>query len=131
MQTENDIQQNQELLHNVYKFPSTKQVIWYYHATVGLPTKTTWLKAIKAGFYITWPMPTATAVKKYFPASDETQQVHMCQNKQGLQSTKTNDDKQEPQVIHAPQPRVREIRVNLEDKKHTMYTTQMIHYGPL
>ena len=70
-------------------------------------------------------MITATAVMKYYPESNETQKGHMCQNKQGLESTKTKNNVQEPQVVHSPQPRVREVRVNVEDIKHIMYTVQM------
>ena len=61
-----------------------KQVIRYDHASAGFPTKTTWLKAIKAGFYTMWPMLTATAVMKNYPESNETQKGHMHQNKQGV-----------------------------------------------
>ena len=69
-------------------------------------------------------MLTATAITKYFPESDETQKEHMCQNKQGLCSTKTINDEQEPQVIYAPQPRMRETCVQIKNMKHIMYTIQ-------
>ena len=67
-------------------------------------------------------MLTAAAVMKYFPELDETQKGHMQQSRQGLQSTKTIKDKQEPQVIYTPQPRVREKSVHVKDMKHIMYT---------
>ena len=69
-------------LQQVYKLRSTKQVIRYYHATAGFPTKSTWLKAIKADFYAMWPMLTATVVMKHYPESHETQKGHMHQDKQ-------------------------------------------------
>ena len=43
----------EEKVQQVYELPSTKQVIRYYHAAAGFPTKSTWIKAIKAGFYKT------------------------------------------------------------------------------
>ena len=66
-------------------------MIRHYDATAGFPTETFWIKAIQAGFYAMWPMLTATVIIKYYPESDETQKGHMHQNKEGLQSTKTNE----------------------------------------
>ena len=41
---------------SVYDLPSTEQAIRWMHAVCGFPVKSTWLKAIKAGNYIGWPM---------------------------------------------------------------------------
>ena len=112
-----------EKVQQVYKLPSTKQVIRYYHS-VAFTTKATRIKAIKAGFYATWPMLTTSSVMKYYPKSHETQKGHMHQTKQGVQLTKQQYDKNEPQVIHEPQPRVQEVQVKVEDIKHIMYTNQ-------
>ena len=38
------------IMNNMNKIPSTKQVIQYYHAVAGFPTKVMWLKAINRGF---------------------------------------------------------------------------------
>ncbi len=48
-------------------FPSTEQAIKWMHAVCGYPVKSTWLKAIKAGNYIGWPMLTECNVNKYYP----------------------------------------------------------------
>ena len=66
-----------ETVNSVYELPNLEQVIAWYHAAAGYPTKTTWLKAIEAGFFATWPMLTAKAVKKHFPESDETTKGHL------------------------------------------------------
>jgi hypothetical protein len=50
-----------------------QQSIKYLHAVAGFPVKETWLDAIKAGNYVTWPGLTAAAVQKHCPDSDETQ----------------------------------------------------------
>jgi hypothetical protein len=42
-------------VNNVYNIPSTKESIRYLHATAGFPVKETWVDAIKAGNYTTWP----------------------------------------------------------------------------
>ena len=51
-----------EIIKIVYDLPGTKQVIHYYHTGKGFPTKSTWLKAMKAGFHASLPMLTATAI---------------------------------------------------------------------
>ncbi len=68
---------------NVYNLPSIAQTIKYLHAAAGYPTEDTWIKAIKAGNYISWPGLTATAARKHFPKSDETQKGHMKRQRQG------------------------------------------------
>jgi hypothetical protein len=42
-----------EFINSVYELPNTEQVIAWYHAAAGYPTKATWIKAIYAGFYAT------------------------------------------------------------------------------
>jgi len=44
---------SKEAIANVYKLPSTEQIVRYLHACVGYPTTLTWLKAIKGGNYAT------------------------------------------------------------------------------
>ena len=70
------------------ELPSTKQIVRYLHACAGFPTKTVWLKAIKAENFATWPHLTAKAVRKHFPESDETAQGHMKMSNKGLDPPK-------------------------------------------
>ena len=48
--------QLKESLNNVFDLPSTEQTIRYLHACAGFPTKRTWIKAIKKGNFIGWPI---------------------------------------------------------------------------
>ena len=73
---------------SAYKLPSTEQLIRYLHACAGYPTKETWVKAIQAGKYISWPVLTVKKVNKYYPETDETPKGHMRQVRQGVLSTK-------------------------------------------
>ena len=73
---------------NVYNLPSIAQVIKYHHAAAGFPTKDTWVKAIKAGFYVSWPGLIAEAASKHFPESEETQKGHLKKQRQNVRSTK-------------------------------------------
>ena len=66
----NDDKSTREETHNVYSLPSMTQSIKYLHAAAGFPVKETWLTAIEAGNYVTWPGLTTAAVRKHFPDSD-------------------------------------------------------------
>ena len=114
-------------IHNVYKLPSTAEIIRYLHASAGFPTKTTWLKAIRAGNYVSWPGLTAKAVNKYFPESDETQQGHMRNVKQGIRSTKERKTEtviKEGVELTQPLRKHNNVYVRIDDAKETIYTDQ-------
>ena len=85
-------EEGEEEANNVYTLPSTKQSIRYLHASAGFPVESEWIKAIKAGNYVTWPELTAEAVHKHFPESDETQKGHMKQQRQNVRSTKVKQN---------------------------------------
>ena len=77
-----------ERVNKVYDLPSINQTVRYLHAAAGFPTKESWLKAIKAGNFNTWPTITSSTVRRHFPESDETQQGHMKRQRQGVRSTR-------------------------------------------
>ena len=58
------------------------------HAVCGFPVKSTWLKAVKAGNYIGWPMLTTKNVTKYYPETIETPKGHLNQTRKNVRSTK-------------------------------------------
>jgi hypothetical protein len=58
------------------------------HAVCGYPVKLTWLKAIKAGNYIGWPMLAEHNVNKYYPETSEISKGHMNQMRKNVRSTK-------------------------------------------
>ncbi len=74
---------------SVYDLPSTEQAIKWMHAVCGYPVKSTWLKAIKAGNYVGWPMLTERNVQKYYPETIETAKGHLNQTRKNVRSTKT------------------------------------------
>ena len=71
-------------VNNVYNIPSTKESIQYLHAAAGFPVKDSWIDAIKAGNYTTWPGLNVKVVNRYFPESDETQKGHMKKQRQNI-----------------------------------------------
>jgi hypothetical protein len=57
-----DGEQNKESANKVYDLPLISPTVKYLHAAAGFPTEETWIKAIKAGNYITWPTITQSTV---------------------------------------------------------------------
>eukprot|EP00804_Cyclotella_cryptica_P025596 CCRYP_002824-RB/>CCRYP_002824-RB protein AED:0.38 eAED:0.38 QI:0/-1/0/1/-1/0/1/0/350 len=58
------------------------------HAVCGYPVKSTWIKAIKAGNFVGWPLLTEKTVAKYYPDTDETPKGHLNQTRKNVRSTK-------------------------------------------
>ncbi len=58
------------------------------HAICGYPLKLTWLKAIKVGNYVGWPMLIERNVQKYYPKTTKTAKGHLNQTRKNVQSTK-------------------------------------------
>jgi hypothetical protein len=61
----------------VYNLPTTEQAIKWMHVVCGYPVKSTWIKAVKAGNFIGWPLLTEKNITKYYPESDKTHKGHM------------------------------------------------------
>ena len=61
----------------IFDLPNSRQTLQYFHAAAGFPTKETFLEAVRAGNFTTWPGLTTTLIAKHFPDSDETQKGHM------------------------------------------------------
>eukprot|EP00804_Cyclotella_cryptica_P009053 CCRYP_003151-RA/>CCRYP_003151-RA protein AED:0.23 eAED:0.28 QI:0/0/0/1/0/0/3/0/973 len=98
-----------------------EQSIRYLHAAAGFPTKSTWLAAIRKGNYSTWPLITVKSVHKHFPQSEETQQGHMRNQRQGTRSTKQALPQAEPRT---PLPQLHDIFIRTYDTHGTLYTDQ-------
>jgi hypothetical protein len=73
---------------SVYDLPRTKQAIKWMHTICGYQVKSTWLKAIKAGNYVGWPMLNECNVQKYYPETIETAKGHLNQTRKSVYFTK-------------------------------------------
>ena len=62
---------------NAHDLPSVGALVCYLHACAGLPLRSTWLVAIKAGNFDSWPVLTYKNAAKYCPVSVETLKGHM------------------------------------------------------
>ena len=78
-----------EQANSVYDLPSTEQTVKWMHALCGYPAKSTWIKAIKVGNFMGWPMLTETNIKKYYLETSETSKGHLNQTRKNVRSTKT------------------------------------------
>jgi hypothetical protein len=77
-----------EAIANVYELKTQPEIVRYYHAAAGFPTKPTWLKAIRNNPYALWTGLTYEGVSKHFPESEETYKGHAQKLKSGQRSTK-------------------------------------------
>jgi hypothetical protein len=58
--------------HSVYECTNKRHLVRFLHAAAFSPVQDTWLKAIRAGHFATWPGLTADLVRKHLP--NESQQ---------------------------------------------------------
>ena len=87
----------------------------------------TWIKAIKAGNYNTWPTITPEVVCRHFPESDETQKGHMKKQCQGVQSTRVLTET--TQEINAlTKTKMKDMYVKIHHATETMYSDQTGHF---
>jgi hypothetical protein len=118
---------------NVYNLPSIEQSIKYLHAAAGYPVEDTWIKAINAGNYTTWPSITPAVVQKHFPESDKTQKGHMKRQRQGVRWTKVLESIPEEEdrateaddspTLHKPK-KMKDVYIKIHMASETMYTDQ-------
>jgi hypothetical protein len=74
----------------LFDLPNTRQSLLYQHALAGFLPKETFLAAVRAGNYATWPSLTTTLILKHFPNLDKTQKGHMKGQRKGVRSTKVS-----------------------------------------
>jgi hypothetical protein len=85
---ETNIQATDETVNAIFDLPNNQQTMLYYHASAGFPTKESFLDAVRAGNYATWPGLTTAIISKHFLDSGKTQKGHMKGQCQGVRSTK-------------------------------------------
>ena len=118
-----------DAIFNVYELKKMPEIIRYYHAAAGFPTKRTWIAAINNDQYASWPGLTASAVAKHFPESEETAKGHMRKAKSGIRSTKVrveldgNEDTAERPTTKQRAIYVRAVDL-ADDLQRAIYTDQ-------
>jgi hypothetical protein len=97
--------------------PTASAYMAFLHGAAGYPVLSTWLRAIDAGYFATWPGLTVNAVKRYLPKSAITSLGHMDQARKNSRSTKTanhSTTEPEPEVLPTDLPTTR---------KHDVYVS--------
>ena len=114
--------------YSAYDLPSVEALIRYFHAAAGYPVRSTWLTAISAGNYSSWPGLTLANATKYCPSATATIMGHLVQKRQGVRSTKpklpatSSPDQQLPQVL----PNELYLQVTPISK---LYTDNTVHFS--
>jgi hypothetical protein len=111
---------------SIYDFPSTKQVIKWMHGVCGYTVKSTWLKAIKAGNYVGWPMLMERNVQKYYPEATKTAKGHLNQTRKNIRSTKEKPAPLETcntLLLHGK--KVHDVYTETYKVRKTMFSDQM------
>jgi hypothetical protein len=115
----------------IFNLPNTRKSLLYHHASAGFPPKKTFLAAVRASNYPTWPGLTTTLILKHFSDSDKTQKGHMKGQQKGFWSTKVQAPvmiKIEPCTEDPPPPTIKKhynifvIVYKLLDMVHTNQT---------
>ena len=76
---------------SAYNQKTAADLASYLHACAGYPVPSTWIKAIKKGFYSSWPKLDRIRgpkwIEKHLPKSVVTWMGHMKAKRQGIRST--------------------------------------------
>jgi len=94
--TQNDTHHNAQTTqhcNNAYETQTISELAQHMHAACFSPAKSTFLKAINAGFFATWPSLTHQNAQKHLKKSIATAKGHLDQQRKNIRSTK----KQTPQ----------------------------------
>ncbi len=114
----------------IFDLPNNRQTLQYLHALAGFSVKETFLVAVWAGNYATWPGLTTTLIAKHFPDSEEMQKGHMKGQRKGVRSTKVKPPvhiKIEPTTETAPNLTITkefDIFVVIYELSNTVHTDQ-------
>jgi hypothetical protein len=88
-----------EQAHSVYKCTNKRDLVRFLHASDFIPVQDTWLKAIRAGHFATWPGLTKHLVRKHLPKEIATVKGHLSQRRKHMRSTTTTVAMQAPDAI--------------------------------
>ena len=73
---------------SAYDLPSAEALVIYFHAAAGYPVRSTWLRAIEAGKFVSFPGLTLANAKRFCPSADKTIKGHLVQERQWTRSSR-------------------------------------------
>ena len=93
---------------SAYNQKTAEDLAKYLHACAGYPVKETWVKAIAKGYYSTWPkldrFKGPQWIMKHLPKSIITTMGHMKATRQGIRSTKKNNNNDNAKTNNEDKP---------------------------
>lgn len=108
---------------SVYKMETKSDLVAYLHQCCYSPTTSGWLKAIKSGFFTTWPGLDETIVQKHLPKSAATIKGHQRQQFKNLRSTSLSRQKE-----NSDEPlRTTSTNARLDQKPHEFKNPDELH----
>ncbi len=105
-----------ETINVIFDLPSSCKTFLWYHASVGIPPKKTFIDAVLNRNFATWRKLTVTLINQYYPDSDKTVKGHLKDQRQGIRSTK---QKALEKIIEN-----KTVRIKIEGKHHLSATSQ-------
>ena len=111
--------------HSVYDLRSKEESVKWMHAVCGYRVKYTWIKAIKVGNYVEWPMLTERNIARYYPVTKKIPKVHLNQSRKNVKPT---EPKRTP--LKMPKPAVlqghntRDVYIILYELRNTVFSNQ-------
>ena len=118
-----NIKETQQFAANMmYDCANLEQLTHFYHACCFAPVADTWINAINKGYFRGWPNLTAKNVRKYIGNTPATIMGHLQQKKQGLRSTKKQED--EEIIQNENNKKTNLLFIALEDIEGKLYSDQ-------
>ena len=78
-------------VNSAYEINKKEEIIKYLSAAMWNPVPQTWMQAIEAGFFATWPGLTSKLVRKYLTRTVETDKGHLRADRKNARSTKVQE----------------------------------------
>ena len=113
-----------EEANNVYELSKQGDIIKYLHRACFSPCKDTWLRAIRAGYFKSWPGLTVQAVSKHLQKSSATLKGHMKQERKNLRSTKPKPSPTEPTASETEA-----VMTSPSGERQSFSTSQVFEFG--
>jgi hypothetical protein len=88
---------------NLYELTNKRDIATYLHKACFSPVPSTWIKAIDAGFFATWPGLTTDLINKHLPKSEATAKGHLRTARANQRSTKSKPTNPHTPIHRIPQ----------------------------
>ena len=118
-----------EAINNVYKLPSIEPETIYLHGAASSPTKSNWLKVIRNGSYLLWPLVNIKMSTSISQSQKKPKKGTCAPNGKDCDPPRPNNPpepllQEESTSVQTPIPKKKEFFIKIYSSKNTMYTDQ-------